>query len=451
MEGEPPKTDESAAAMAVMPLGDHLEELRSRLIKCLLAVAVAFFACWVFRFPLLELIKRPHVAAMTTFGFDPALAYRSYFEPLVAQVKMCVVVAAALTAPLIIYQIWAFVAPGLFSHERRKAERLGAACVLCFAAGIGFGYFVFVPIALRYMVGLAGPGTTPVLMIGDYLGLFVLLTFAVGVAFQTPVVICYLIRWGIIAASDVRSGRRFFILAAFVIGAVLTPPDPLTQVMMAVTLIALYDLGALLGAPSRASLFGFLKFTGGLGLLVGGVAAWFALSPVAQVTAVRGSVSLNGVALGPGIQVRARRGSVCTTGADGVALIAMGGKAAARAYLAGDAQLSIQGKSAIALVRGECLAEGGQGESALEVRSKPASVIIRQARAELTLVDPHTLRVVALQGTLKATTEAGDRTVLEGRQVTLREGGEPADVPAVEQRWRERLQKEEEGRPAPTP
>ncbi len=182
-------TEEAESGMKVMPLGQHLEELRRRIIVCIVAFAAVFLACWVVRDRLMALLVWPHVRVMRSFELDPALKFQSYMEPVLAQLKACAIAAVALAAPVIIYEIWAFVAPGLFAHERRKAVWLGAACVACFFAGIAFGYFLFIPVALRYLLLLSGPTTEPVLMVGAYLTTFFLLTLALGVAFQTPVVI----------------------------------------------------------------------------------------------------------------------------------------------------------------------------------------------------------------------------------------------------------------------
>jgi len=432
---EPVRPDEGEAALAVMSIGEHLEELRARLIKCLLALGAAFLLCWLFRTPLMMVLVRPHVAAMRAFELDTALKFASYLEPVVAQLKACVIVALILTSPFVIYQIWAFVAPGLFPQERQKAVKLGLGCMVFFAAGVAFGYFVFVPLALRYLVRLSGPFATPVLMIGSYLSTFFLLTFALGVAFQTPVIVFCLIRWGVITVEGLRQRRRAVILAAFVLGAVLTPPDPLTQIMMAVTLIVLYDLGGVLAAPSWATLRSFLQFTGLVALAVGTFSAWFLLWPVAAVQAQAGQVSVAGRALDPGEAARMRRGAACRTGPDGVARIRLGGKNAPTIFLAPAGRLRVHERGKASLLSGRALVIVPAGAAALELAAGPGKATVSRGRAEVDVPDADTLSVAVIEGLAVAELGGQTRRLTAGHTATLRRGGERADLTELERRW----------------
>ncbi|KPK65736.1 MAG: hypothetical protein AMK73_02155 [Planctomycetes bacterium SM23_32] len=430
--------------MAVMSLGDHLEELRARLIKCLLSVAAVFILCWIFRWQLIEVIKRPHVHAMGAYELEGVLNYRSYFEPIVAQLKACALVALILASPVVIYQIWAFVAPGLFPHERRKVLVLGAACVACFAAAICFGYFVFIPIALRYLLGFAGPGVRPVLMIGEYLTAFFLLTFALGVAFQTPVVVYYLVRWGVLDAASLRSKRKGVILAAFVLAAFITPPDPLTQIMMAVTLIVLYDLGGLLAAPSAATLRGFLKFTGIIAAVGGGLLAWHHLDPVAHLAVDGAGATVNERWLDAARTTKLTRGDVVVTADGGGAEMRMGRRArldrapvqSPMVRLASSTRVQVHDGRALSLRRGDILIAMPPEGYELTVHCGPATAVARPgAMAELRAPDPGTLVVTAMDGAV-AVKEGNETTIISaGEAATFRRGGEPADLSEVERRW----------------
>ncbi len=430
---EKPSQDDGTA---VMPLGEHLEELRWRVIRCLVALGGAFILCWLFRDRLRVVLVRPHVLAMRAFELDPALKFSSYFEAVVAQVKTCVIAGLILTSPLVIYQAWAFVAPGLFGHERRRAGRLGAACVLCFAAGVAFGYFVFIPTALRYLIGLSGGWAEPVLMIGSYLSTFFLLTFALGMAFQTPVVIFYLVRWGVLDVASLARYRKGVILGAFVVAAVLTPPDPATQVMMAVTLIVLYDVGGLLAAPSRATLLGFVRFTGAVVLVAGALVAWHRYWPVAHLEALRGSVTVGGrPAPGEG-QTPLTRGVVCRTGPDGAARIAFG-RGGAVVLLAGGSSLQVHGPGALSLTEGACRAETPAAGRELTIRAGPATATVSGARAEVSVLGPGAGRVAVFAGSVPVQAGGAERVIAEGQAATLRAGGEPADLSDAEKRWQQ--------------
>jgi len=423
--------------MTVMPLGAHLEELRARLIKCLLALAGTFLLCWVFRERLVAILIKPHVIAMRAFELDTTLKFRSYLEPVVAQLKACIVVALVITAPIIIYQTWAFVAPGLFPHERSKTLKLGAACVVCFGAGVCFGYFLFVPIALRYLLSLSGAATEPVLMIGSYLSMFFLLTFALGIAFQTPVVVFYLVRWGVLDVKSLQKSRKGVILAAFVIGAFLTPPDPLTQIMMAVTLIVLYDLGGLLAAPSAATVKGFLKFAGSVAAIAAGLAAWYAFWPVAEASVIKGTVTVGGDPVEAGRPAKVRRGAVCRTAGDSVARIVFGRKGATEAFLAEQGRLQVNGPRSVRLLGGEALVASVRESAELSVHTAAATVVVAGARAQLACPRPGTLTVTVFRGQVGVKSEGLSRRIAAGETATFHTGGEPVDYSEAEQRWRE--------------
>jgi Tat protein translocase TatC len=430
-------TDETD--MATMSLGEHLEELRARLIRCLLAVAAAFGGCWLVRYQLMALLSRPHVTAMAAYGREGSLNYAGYWDPLAAQLKTCLIVAIILTAPYLIYQIWAFVAPGLFPHERRKVVRLGMPSVVCFAAGVCFGYFLFIPIALRYMLSLAGPGTQPMLMIDRYLSLFYMLTLALAVAFQTPVVVAYLVRWGVLDVESLQRHRKPFILIAFIVAAVLTPPDPLTQLMMGITLVVLYDLGGVIAAPSWATVKGFLRFAGLIVLVVGGVSVWHALRPVVRVTPLRGAVAMGERRVDAGEEVNVRQNVECRVSADGLAQFSFGGEDGGTVYLLAGARLAAPAPSKAVLRSGMCLAVAADRDPGLELHAGPAVAVVRDARAEFALADSDTLTVTVFQGEVTLDVQGVEQLVRAGRKQTFYRGGRPADTSEAAKKWEDLL------------
>ncbi len=431
-----------------MPLGAHLEELRSRLIKCLLALAGTFILCWVFRERLMAILVRPHVSAMRAFELDTTLKFGSYLEPVVAQLKACVVASLVVTAPMLIYQVWAFIAPGLFPRERYKAVKLGVACMVCFAAGVCFGYFIFVPVALRYLLRLSGAATEPVLMVAAYLSMFFLLTFALGIAFQTPVVVCYLVRWGVVDIESLHKNRKAVILAAFILGAILTPPDPMTQILMAVTLIVLYDLGGLLAAPSRATLVGFFKFTGLVAVVGGAFVGWYSFWPVAQFHVLEGTAEVRGRQFSAGEVTGMRRGAMCRTGKDGSARIAFGGQDGPDIYLAGSTRMQVNGPANVRLFVGQSLVVIRNSVGEFSFHAAPARAVLTTARAEFTCPSEDTLAITVFEGEVLAKVGAQTRRIVAGQTATFRDGGEPTDVSDAEQRWRA-LMELEESDPAP--
>jgi len=429
----------SGDGMAVMSLGKHLEELRRRLIICLVVVGGAALVAWFLREQIMSVLIWPHVRAMEALELDPTLKVSTYMEGVVAHLKACIIVALVVAAPVVIYHAWAFVAPGLFHYERRKVVRLGAACVVCFFAGICFGYFLFVPIALRYLLTLSGSSTEPVLMIAGYLTTFFFLTFAMGIAFQTPVIIFYLIRWNILRPERLRKARKGVILGAFVVGAFLTPPDPMTQIMMAVTLIMLYDLGVLLAAPDRETLTGFLRFTGAIVLIIAGVLAYLTFWPVGRVEAVRGGVSAGDSAVGPGESVNIRRGDVLKTGPDALARLTLRGRNGPTLHVAAQSRARVHGARSFTLYEGKALLDS-TGGGIIEVHGGPATVNAEEARMELVVPEPDTVRITVFEGTVTARSEGTTRTVRVGHAVTLRTGGRPVDAKEAARQWREMIE-----------
>jgi len=434
-----------------MPLGDHLEELRSRLIRCIIVLAGAFIVCWAFRLRVMALVTRPHRLAMEALELDPQLKFRSYTEPLVAQLKACLIVGAILSAPFIIYQAWKFVMPALFRHERRWALKLGLVSFVCLAAGVCFGYFLFIPLALRFLLGLAGTSVEPVLMIGAYLSLFFMLTLALGVVFQTPVVMYYLVRWGIVNPEGLRKNRKVAILSAFVLAAFLTPPDPFTQMMMAVPLIVLYDVGALAAAPSRATALSLLRFAATVGAIAALFAAWFFLWPVGQLTAVRGAASVGRVQIEPPQTVKVRRGQLCAAAEGTACKLSLGrGKSALLILMAGPATVQVHSASSISLYRGCVFAKNAPGTEAKEVRSRPATVLIKAASAELCLAEPGSLTVTVAEGEVEVNADGQRSTITAGRTATFQPGGLPTDASELQSRWNRLLEGEEGETPQET-
>lgn len=417
-----------------MSLGQHLEELRRRVIYCVLVVIGAAIVAWIVRAPIMAILVRPHALAMAAFDRDATLNFASYLEPVMAQMKACMIVALVVTAPFLIYQTWAFVAPGLFPHERSKVMKLVVPSLLCFAAGVLFGYFVFIPTVFHYLLVLAGPGTQPVLMIGSYLSTFFLLTFAMGVAFQTPVVVACLIRWGIVSAQALQRQRKVMILTAFVVAAVITPPDPVSQVLMALPLIVLYDLGVLVAAPSRSTLKSFGQFTGVIAALLVGIALWANYWPVAHATALRGQATLAGQGMSVGVSVPVRRGVQCVVQENGLVRVSLGG---ASLYLAGPGSLLVHGSGKVTLQRGDAMAESpGKGQG-VAVYAGPATATVAGARAEVDAPDADTTRVAVFAGEVKIRSGGAEEQVKAGRQQTFYSGGRPTDLSGAEKRWQD--------------
>ena len=231
--------DETAA-----PLMDHLVELRKRLIWSFAALLVAFGVCFYFAGHILTFLAQPLVRA-----FPPGegkLIYTKLYEAFFVEVRVAFFAAFCVSFPVIANQIWAFVAPGLYSKEKRAFLPFLVATPILFTLGASLAYYVVMPKAFEFFLGyqgnLGGIEQEALPAIGDYLSLVMHFILAFGISFLLPVLLMLLERAGLVTRAQLKSGRRYAILVAFIVSAVATPPDVLSQFMLAIPLILLYEI-----------------------------------------------------------------------------------------------------------------------------------------------------------------------------------------------------------------
>jgi len=252
---------ESSSSTSAMTFWEHLEELRSRLIKSVLAILVGMGVAWFYRQPLLGWLTRPFLLAWKSdhLGASPTLHFGSPAALFIAYVKLAAIGGCVFALPVVLYQLWSFVAPGLYSKEKRLALPFVTCSCALFALGGWFGWRVAFPVAFRYLLGFSGPiaGTgltiSPTVMIDDYLSFVGRMLIAFGLVFELPIVVFFLALAGIVNHQLLIRYSRHFIVGAFLLAAVVTPPDVVSQLLLAIPLCVLYAVSiAVAWAVSRA-------------------------------------------------------------------------------------------------------------------------------------------------------------------------------------------------------
>jgi sec-independent protein translocase protein TatC len=222
------------------PLISHLIELRTRLLRSLICVIVLFLALVYFSNNIYEFISAPLVDRMPAGATMISTNVPATF---LAPIKLTLIVAVLLSAPYILYQIWAFIAPALYRHERRLMMPLIFSSTALFYLGMAFAYFVVFPIAFSFFINTSPSGVVMSTDINSYLDFVMALFVAFGVSFEVPIAIVLLCWSGATTPDDLRKKRPYIIVGAFVIGMLLTPPDVLSQTLLAIPMCILFEIG----------------------------------------------------------------------------------------------------------------------------------------------------------------------------------------------------------------
>jgi sec-independent protein translocase protein TatC len=230
-------------SLAEGTLISHLIELRDRLLRAVISVAILFVPCAIFSDELFTLIAMPLIEKMPQ---GTSMIATSLVAPFMAPLKLALFVALFLAMPYVLYQAWAFVAPGLYRHEKRFAIPLMLSSILLFYGGVAFAYFVVFPLMFAFLTSTAPTGIQIMTDMANYLDFVLLLFFAFGIAFEIPVATVLLAATGLVRVETMTKNRGYVVLGIFVVAAFLTPPDALSQSFMAVPMYLLYEIGIFL-------------------------------------------------------------------------------------------------------------------------------------------------------------------------------------------------------------
>ncbi|EOC1306237.1 Sec-independent protein translocase subunit TatC [Cronobacter dublinensis] len=222
------------------PLISHLIELRKRLLNCIIAVLVIFLALVYFANDIYQLVSAPLISQMP---HGASMIATDVASPFFTPIKLTMMVSVILSAPVILYQVWAFVAPALYKHERRLIVPLLVSSTLLFYIGMAFAYFVVFPLAFGFLTKTAPVGVVVSTDITSYLDFVMALFMAFGVSFEVPVAIVLLCWMGVTTPQDLREKRPYVLVGAFVVGMLLTPPDVFSQTLLAIPMYCLFEVG----------------------------------------------------------------------------------------------------------------------------------------------------------------------------------------------------------------
>ncbi len=253
--------DDEVIEESSAPLLDHLIELRSRLIWCVVYIIVAFAVCFYFADAVYNFLAQPFVDVAVANGKEPTMIFTGLQDKFFVNIRLSFYVALCVTFPMLAMQIWKFVAPGLYNNERKAFLPFLLATPILFTLGAAMAYYIVIPRAWGFFMSFEVGVATEVAgalkdqaslqiqslpAVKEYLGLTILLMFAFALSFQLPVLLLLLARVGFVTADGLAKKRKYSIVGAFVFAMFMTPPDPLSQVLLALPIIALYEISIIL-------------------------------------------------------------------------------------------------------------------------------------------------------------------------------------------------------------
>ncbi len=230
------------------PFLSHLEELRTRLIRAVIAIAIFSGAAYFFAEELFKILVAPLKQIMPE---GDRLIFTNLPEMFFAYIKVAFITGVLAASPIIFYELWMFVSPGLYQKEKKHVFPFVIFSSILFAAGVAFGYFVVCPLGFNFFIGFSNEYVQALPSVKQYFSFAIKMLFAFGIAFELPIVMFFLAKIGIVTPILLKEKRKYAILMTFVIAAILTPPDIISQCMMAGPLIILYEVGIMISHLAR--------------------------------------------------------------------------------------------------------------------------------------------------------------------------------------------------------
>ncbi|MDZ7315526.1 MAG: twin-arginine translocase subunit TatC [candidate division KSB1 bacterium] len=224
-----------------MSFWEHLEELRWTIIRSLIGVFIGMIICFIFQKQVIDFLRAPAPE-------DLKLIYLSLPEGFVIYIKVAMFGGLIIALPYVVYEFWKFIVPGLLEKERKLVPPIAFATVLCFIAGGAFAYYIMIPFAIKFLLSFQTDYLSAMITIGKYLGFVVTMILAFGVVFELPVLSFLLSKMGLLTPGFMREYRRYAYVLIFILGALVTPPDVMSQLMLAIPLIVLYEISIFVSA-----------------------------------------------------------------------------------------------------------------------------------------------------------------------------------------------------------
>jgi len=424
-----------------LPISEHLEELRSRIINSIIVVVVLFFISWFYKLRILDIIKKPHSITMESLGLSQSLQVLSYQEGFYAYIKLCLMTAVFLAYPVILYQIWKFVEAGLYKKERRYVRIFAPISFIAFILGVLFGYFFLIPFGLQFLIKVLGGGIQPIITMSQYISLVTMLTLALGVVFQLPLVMLFVSRIGMLKAEDFIKWRMYAILIIFILAAVITPPDPFTQVMTALPMIILYEIGILIIRPTKKAVTQFSLLLGSGIILIYIVFLIFTLPTKADFMNSTGTVKIlpdsvtnwqpfsSESKIHNGTSLKTEEGSKASF------LLKDG------TYVIMDVNTEIKfvKNRKLDLLNGQILLSIKADEKPFMIAANNNVITSNDGNVDIR-ISKHMVFVTVTEGEAIVVANGEKKKVFEGRQLKLVTGGEPANIDKV-LKWAKEMRK----------